>query len=99
MRERAELSPLPPQLLYSDPRSTPSDDQSQDGSSCYSGHSPSSVKDLNCEDSGLRMSRKYKHLVGLLHLQGDEVVAVEVKPSTVEDLLPPSLKQKKFGGS
>ena len=33
------------------------------------------------------------------HLQGDEVVAVEVKPATIEELLPPSLKQKKFGGS
>jgi len=34
-----------------------------------------------------------------MHLQGDEVVAVEVKPTTIEELLPPSLKQKKFGGS
>ena len=33
------------------------------------------------------------------HLQGDEVVAVEVKPAAIEELLPPSLKQKKFGGS
>ena len=32
-------------------------------------------------------------------LKGDEVVAVEVKPTTIEELLPPSLKQKKFGGS
>ena len=31
--------------------------------------------------------------------KGDEVVAVEVKPAAIEELLPPSLKQKKFGGS
>ena len=47
--------------------------------------------------SGLRMSRKYDHLVSLHHLGGDELVAVEVKPSLIESQLPPSLKQKKFG--
>jgi hypothetical protein len=45
------------------------------------------------------MSRKYRHLAGLLPLAGDELVAVEVKPGAIEQLLPPSLKQKKFGGS
>jgi len=86
-------------LVYNDPRSTPSDDQSQDGSSYCPSLSPSSTKDVLGQDSGLRMSRKYCHLLGLMHLQGDEVVAVEVKPTTIEELLPPSLKQKKFGGS
>jgi len=86
-------------LVYNDPRSTPSDDQSQDGSSYCPSLSPSSTKELLGQDSGLRMSRKYCHLLGLMHLQGDEVVAVEVKPAAIEELLPPSLKQKKFGGS
>ena len=35
----------------------------------------------------------------LTFAKGDEVVAVEVKPAAIEELLPPSLKQKKFGGS
>jgi len=83
-------------LMYSDPRSTPSEDQSVEGSTCPS-LSPSSTRDP--QDSGLRMSRKYRHLAGLMHLQGDELVAVEVRPSSLEALLPPSLKQKKFGGS
>lgn len=86
-------------LVYNDPRSTPSDDQSQDGSSYCPSLSPSSAKEILGQDSGLRMSRKYCHLLGLMHLQGDEVVAVEVKPAAIEELLPPSLKQKKFGGS
>merc|ERR1712071_653499 len=95
-----ELPEPSAKLIYSDPRSTPSDSHSVDGSSSYGGsHSPSSVKDLDCQDSGLRMSRKYQHLVSIMHLEGDEVVAVEVKPGAVEELLPPSLKQKKFGGS
>jgi len=83
-------------LMYSDPRSTPSDDQSVEGSTCPS-LSPSSTRDP--QDSGLRMSRKYRHLTSLLHLEGDELVAVEVRPASLEALLPPSLKQKKFGGS
>merc|ERR1712107_224973 len=47
--------------------------------------------------SGLRMSRKYDHLVSLHHLDKDEIV--EVKPSVIESQLPPSIKQKKFGSS
>ena len=49
--------------------------------------------------SGLRMSRKYDHLLSLHLLAEDEIVAVEVKPGVLEGQLPPSLKQKKFGGS
>lgn len=87
-------------LLYSDPRSTPSDSLSQDGNSSYCPSlSPSSVRDVDCQAAGLRMSRKYRHLLGIRHLSGDEVVAIEVKPGTLEEMLPPSLKQKKFGGS
>jgi len=88
-------------LVYSDPRSTPSDELSQDGtnSSYCPSLSPSSVRDANYQAVGLRMSRKYRHLLSFIHLAGDQVVAVEVKPSTVEEMLPPSLKQKKFGGS
>ena len=74
------------QLVYNDPRSTPSDDQSQDGSSYCPSLSPSSTKEILgqvglfffsqwsflmafYQDSGLRMSRKYCHLLGLMHLQ------------------------------
>ena len=48
--------------------------------------------------SGLRMSRKYDHLLSLHHLAGDDIVAVEVKPGILERQLPLSLKQRKSGG-
>lgn len=83
-------------LMYTDPRSTP--DSTSETVSSYAGSlSPSSGKDVST--SGLRMSRKYNHLVSFTHLSGDEVIAIEVKPNTIEEQLPPSLKQKKFGGS
>lgn len=85
-------------LFFSDPRATP--DESQSESSYAGSHSPSSMKEqVDGSTSGLRMSRKFCHLLSFNHLQGDEVVALEVKPSTIEEQLPPSLKQKKFGGS
>ena len=140
------------QLVYNDPRSTPSDDQSQDGSSYCPSLSPSSTKEIlgqvgflpvyglplvegllkkiitrtpafecpgNIVTSWAWCTCRYMLMVNILvwplcwpflcwqdhsvthvdHLQGDEVVAVEVKPATIEELLPPSLKQKKFGGS
>ena len=34
--------------------------------------------------SGLRMSRKYDHLLSLHNLAGDDIVAVEVKPGILE---------------
>ena len=77
-------------LYFTDPRATPETDSV-------------SVSSLGSKleqtmASGLRLSRKYEHLVSLHHLAGDELVAVEVKPSLIESQLPPSLKQKKFGG-
>ena len=83
-------------LCYIDPRSTPDTDSasvSSLGSQQTLGSRPDQAT------SGLRMSRKYDHLLSLNHLVGDEVVAVEIKPSILESQLPPSLKQKKFGGS
>merc|ERR1719158_2135538 len=80
-------------LSYSDPRATP--EYSNQGSL-----SPSSTARDLCEtECGLRLSRKYNHLLAFSHLQGDEVVAVEVKPALIEEQLPPSIKIKKFGGS
>ena len=76
-------------LYFTDPRATPDTDS-------VSVSSLGSKLD-QAMASGLRMSRKYEHLVSLHHLAGDELVAVEVKPSLIESQLPPSLKQKKFG--
>ncbi|PSN57688.1 hypothetical protein C0J52_00311 [Blattella germanica] len=42
--------------------------------------------------------KKYKHLVYLQSLRDDELIAVELNPLTLMEKLPPSLKQKKFGG-
>nr|CAD7418593.1 unnamed protein product [Timema poppensis] len=41
--------------------------------------------------------KKYKHLVHLEWLVGEELVAVEVSPASLAEKLPPSLKQKKYG--
>ena len=76
-------------LYFTDPRATPDTDS-------VSVSSLGSKLD-QAMASGLRMSRKYEHLVSLHHLAGDELVAVEVRPSLIESQLPPSLKQKKFG--
>jgi len=86
-------------LFFSDPRSTPDTlTDTVSVSSFGSQHTSGSRLDQTLS-SGLRMSRKYDHLMALHHLAGDEIVAVEVKPSVLESQLPPSLKQKKFGGS
>ena len=88
--DKEKQMPEPSSKLYfTDPRATPDTDSV-------------SVSSLGSRleqamSSGLRMSRKYEHLVSLHHLAGDELVAVEVKPSLIESQLPPSLKQKKFG--
>jgi len=88
-------------LAYSDPRATPESSSETMSLVSASSLSPSSGKEGGGDlaSCGLRMSRKYNHLVAFKHLTGDEVVAVEVKPATIEAQLPPSLKQKKFGGS
>jgi len=78
-------------LFFTDPRATP------DTSDSVSVSSLGSRMD-QAMSSGLRMSRKYQHLVSLHHLTADQLVAVEVKPGVIESQLPPSLKQKKFGG-
>ena len=81
-------------LMYTDPRSTPETDSA-------SISSMGSLQGSRLEQTlstGLRMSRKYEHLLSLHHLGNDEIVAVEIKPGMIESQLPPSLKQKKFGG-
>lgn len=94
-----ELPEPSSKLFYSDPRSTP--DTLTDTASVSSFGSQQTVGSRMDQTlaSGLRMSRKYDHLLSLHHLAGDEIVAVEVKPGVLEGQLPPSLKQKKFGGS
>ena len=86
-------------LFFTDPRSTPDTGDSMSVSSFGSQMTAGSTKLEQSLSSGLRMSRKFDHLVSLHHLDKDEIVAVEVKPSCIENQLPPSLKQKKFGGS
>ena len=53
------------QLVYNDPRSTPSDDQSQDGSSYCPSLSPSSTKDIMgqvCFDKKITFHRRFPGL-------------------------------------
>ena len=45
----------------------------------------------------VRITRKYEHLVHLGALSDGALVAVEVRPQSIEGQLPPSLRQKKFG--
>ena len=45
----------------------------------------------------VRITRKYEHLVHLGALSDGALVAVEVRPQSIEEQLPPSLRQKKFG--
>lgn len=42
--------------------------------------------------------KKYKHLAHLEFISENELVAVEVNPMALAEKLPPSLKQKRFGG-
>ena len=84
-------------LFFTDPRATPDTDTCSVSS--FGSQLTSGSKMEQSLSAGLRMSRKFDHLVSLHHLDKDEVVAVEVKPSTIEGQLPPSLKQKKFGAS
>lgn len=66
-------------------------------------NSADSVKGVNNKEScQIRIKNKYEHLLfmGCVRSRdgkGQEFVAVEVKPSTIAEQLPPSLKQKKFG--
>ena len=84
-------------LFYSDPRATP--DTETGSVSSFGSQMTSGSRLEQSLSAGLRMSRKFDHLVSLHHLEKDEIVAVEVKPSVVESQLPPSLRQKKFGAS
>ena len=84
-------------LFFTDPRATPDTDTCSVSS--FGSQMTSGSKMEQSLSAGLRMSRKFDHLVSLHHLDKDEVVAVEVKPSAIESQLPPSLKQKKFGAS
>lgn len=88
-------------LMYTDPRATPDSDSmsvSSFGSQLTSGSQMTlGSKMEQSMSSGLRMSRKYEYLLSLHHLGNDEIVAVEVKPSVIENQLPPTFKQKKFG--
>eukprot|EP00095_Tigriopus_kingsejongensis_P002112 snap_masked-scaffold447_size167621-processed-gene-0.5 protein:Tk02112 transcript:snap_masked-scaffold447_size167621-processed-gene-0.5-mRNA-1 annotation:"Cirhin" len=43
-----------------------------------------------------KLMSKYEHLIHLSAM-GDDLVAVEVKAHTIEEQLPPNLRQKKFG--
>jgi U3 small nucleolar RNA-associated protein 4 len=45
----------------------------------------------------MRITKKYEHLIYLGLLADDKLVAVEVRPQSIEEQLPPSLRQKKFG--
>ena len=62
-------------------------------------------QDLNdISKSVLRLSKRYEHLVFLGALEAENMedmsqplVAVEVKPHVLEQQLPPSIRQKKFG--
>ncbi|EZA58210.1 U3 small nucleolar RNA-associated protein 4 homolog isoform X1 [Ooceraea biroi] len=44
-----------------------------------------------------QVAKKYKHLVYLNWLNDEELVAVEVNPTSLSEKLPPTLKQKFFG--
>ncbi|KAL0124623.1 hypothetical protein PUN28_006462 [Cardiocondyla obscurior] len=44
-----------------------------------------------------QVAKKYKHLVYLNWLNDEEMVAVEVNPTSLSEKLPPTLKQKFFG--
>ncbi|GLG93835.1 U3 small nucleolar RNA-associated protein 4-like protein [Gryllus bimaculatus] len=52
---------------------------------------------VNDPQHALHVIKKYKHLVHLTWLMGDEVVAVEVSPAALDEQLPPILKKKRFG--
>ena len=61
-----------------------------------------STKIVATKELAMRVTKKYEHLVHLAALgSGDDsgpvLVAVEVRPETLEAQLPPSLRQKKFG--
>ena len=94
-----ELPEPSSKLFYSDPRSTPDTLTDSASVSSFGSQQTTGSRLDQTLASGLRMSRKYEHLLSLHHLAGDEIVAVEVKPGAIESQLPPSLKQKKFGGS
>jgi len=94
-----ELPEPSSKIFYSDPRSTPDTLTDSASVSSFGSQQTAGSRLDQTLSSGLRMSRKYEHLVSLHHLAGDEIVAVEVKPGAIESQLPPSLKQKKFGGS
>jgi len=85
-------------LYFTDPRATPDTGDSASVSS-FGSQLTSGSKLEQSLSAGLRLSRKFDHLLSLHHLDKDEIVAVEVKPSVIESQLPPSLKQKKFGVS
>ncbi|XP_071451575.1 U3 small nucleolar RNA-associated protein 4 homolog [Hetaerina americana] len=63
-------------------------------------NSQSSTQPRVCADvssSAFRFLKKYRHLVHLGWVDGDELVAVEVNPTGLYEKLPPPLKQKRFG--
>ncbi|XP_046396147.1 U3 small nucleolar RNA-associated protein 4 homolog [Ischnura elegans] len=63
-------------------------------------NSQSSTQPRVCADScstAFRFLKKYRHLVHLGWIDGDELVAVEVNPTGLYEKLPPPLKQKRFG--
>jgi len=51
------------------------------------------------KDKELRKCTKYKYLLSAQFMANGMLVAVEITPPTIEENLPPSLKQKKFGTS
>ena len=86
-------------LFFTDPRSTPDTSTDSMSVSSFGSQVTTGSRLEQSLSSGLRMSRMYDHLVSLHHLDKDEIVVVEVKPSVIESQLPPSIKQKKFGSS
>lgn len=81
------------------------DDHNDEGSTKaakLNGGIPNKVPALP-KQSPMTVTKKYEHLVFLDSLDGDSgasppaLVAVEVRPESLESQLPPTLRQKKFG--
>lgn len=58
-----------------------------------------SDNELSVDDLRLKFSKKIEHFVHLSRLSNGELVAVGVNPVTLLEQLPPSMRQKKFGGA
>jgi len=79
------------------------DDENSSKSAKLNGGIPNKVSSSLPKQSPMTVTKKYEHLVFLDSLDGDSgvsppaLVAVEVRPESLESQLPPTLRQKKFG--